>query len=118
MPDEAETAEHNGDIWSRAPTKYGAILAGKNQRFLLGFSIRPIIEYIYNERALAGALIVDKVRFLSLHTGAAIRFSHIFSGAETPMMARETAITRRTQSARYSRASSRPGSASLMRQIV
>ena len=42
MPDEAETAEHNGDIWSRAPTKYGAILAGKNQRFLLGFSIKKI----------------------------------------------------------------------------
>ena len=42
MPDEAETAEHNGDIWSRAPTKYDAILAGKNQRFLLGVTVKPI----------------------------------------------------------------------------
>ena len=44
MPNEAETAEHNGDIWSRAPTKYGAILAGKNQRFLLGFSINGMLS--------------------------------------------------------------------------
>ena len=38
---EAKPAEHNGDIWSRASTKHGAILAGKNPRFLLDISIMP-----------------------------------------------------------------------------
>ena len=28
-PDEAKAAEHNGDIWSRASTKYGTILAAR-----------------------------------------------------------------------------------------
>ena len=36
---EAKPAEHNGDIWSRASTKHGAILAGMNPRFLLDISI-------------------------------------------------------------------------------
>ena len=39
MTGEALPAEHNGDIWSREATKHGAILTGKNQRFLLGVSI-------------------------------------------------------------------------------
>ena len=37
---EAKPAEHNGHIWSRASTKHGTILAGKNPRFLLGISMR------------------------------------------------------------------------------
>ena len=36
---EAKSAEHNGHIWSRASTKHGAILAGKNPRFLLDISV-------------------------------------------------------------------------------
>ena len=36
----AKPAEHNGHIWSRASTKHGAILAGKNPRFLLDISIK------------------------------------------------------------------------------
>ncbi len=36
---EAKTAEHNGHIWARASTMHGAILAGKNPRFLLDISI-------------------------------------------------------------------------------
>ena len=43
---------------------------------------------------------------------------YIFSGAWTPMMPREMAMTRRTQSASRSRASSTPLSAPLMRQTV
>ena len=39
MTGEALPAEHNGDIWSREATKHGAILTGKNQRFLLGVSM-------------------------------------------------------------------------------
>ena len=42
MPDKAKPAEHNGDIWSREATKHGAILTGKNQRFLLGVTVKPI----------------------------------------------------------------------------
>ena len=40
VPGEAKRAEHNGHIWSRASTKHGAILTGKNPRFLLEISIR------------------------------------------------------------------------------
>ena len=40
VPGEAKRAEHNGHIWSRASTKLGAILTGKNPRFLLEISIR------------------------------------------------------------------------------
>ncbi len=36
---EAKPAEHNGHIWSRASTKHGAILPGKNPRFLLDLSM-------------------------------------------------------------------------------
>ena len=36
---EAKPAEHNGHIWSRASTMHGAILPGKNPRFLLDISI-------------------------------------------------------------------------------
>ena len=43
-PDEAAAAEHNGDIWSRPPTKYVTLLTGKNQRFLLGVSIIGIMD--------------------------------------------------------------------------
>ena len=42
MTGEALPAEHNGDIWSREATKHGAILTGKNQRFLLGVSITAL----------------------------------------------------------------------------
>ena len=42
---EALPAEHNGDIWSREATKHGAILTGKNQRFLLGVSIRQVTRF-------------------------------------------------------------------------
>ena len=41
MSGKALPAEHNGDIWSREATMHGAILPGKNQRFLLGVSIIP-----------------------------------------------------------------------------
>ena len=40
MPDKAKPAEHNGDIWSRASTQYGAILAAKIVLFLLKVSMR------------------------------------------------------------------------------
>ena len=40
MIGEAATAEHKGDIWSRPPTTHSAILTGKNQRFLLGISMK------------------------------------------------------------------------------
>ena len=40
MPGEAAAEEHNGDIWSRPPTKPGANPAGKIQVFLLKNSIR------------------------------------------------------------------------------
>ena len=39
VPDKAKPAEHNGDIWSRASTQYGAILAAKIVLFLLKVSI-------------------------------------------------------------------------------
>ena len=39
MPDEAAAAEHNGYIWSRPPTKYGANPTEKIQAFLLKNSI-------------------------------------------------------------------------------
>ena len=42
MPDEAEPAANNGDIFARAPTMVGAILAAKIVLFLLGISISPI----------------------------------------------------------------------------
>ena len=35
MPDKAAFAEHNGHIWSRKPTLYGTIPAGRTVRFLL-----------------------------------------------------------------------------------
>jgi hypothetical protein len=38
-PDKAAFAEHNGDIWSRKPTQYGTIPAGRTVRFLLGDSM-------------------------------------------------------------------------------
>ena len=34
-PDKAEPAEHNGHIWSRAPTPYGTNFAGKTLQLLL-----------------------------------------------------------------------------------
>ena len=58
---------------------------------------------------------LSRMRAFHAHGG----FSYyIFSGALTPMTARDTAITRRTQSASRSLASSTPGSAPLMRQLV
>ena len=55
--------------------------------------------------------------------GPALRCSslmvfYIFSGAETPMMSRDRAMTRRTVSARKSLASRTPSAAPLMRQAV
>ena len=48
-PDEADPAEHNGDIWSRGPTKYGTILAAKIVLFLLDISInRDIPPWPYH----------------------------------------------------------------------
>ena len=57
---EAKPAEHNGHIWSRASTKHGAILAGKNPRFLLDISIssrteKTQEESIQNPRTLPSA---------------------------------------------------------------
>ena len=46
VSDEAASAEHNGDIWSRKLTKYGANLTGKIVYFLLNISIEYRPQYM------------------------------------------------------------------------
>ena len=40
MPDKAKPEGHNGYIWPRASTQYGANLAGKSEMVLLKSSIK------------------------------------------------------------------------------
>ena len=80
MPDEAETEEHNGDIWSREATKHGAIPAAKIGLFLLGISIkcakRGKVALSSFHKVLLAFLNIDDRTALVLSAGLARMMGH------------------------------------------